>query len=125
LLVLPGAWLWKSARHRATRAVGLALLAVSVAITAIAVAVNGGQLAYNFRDGYSRVAEWVSPSVDLPQALPSFFRQTPGGATMRGAIWVVSIVLIWLGLIRLPSRWMVATTPLALAAAIMLSTTVI
>ena len=64
LLVLPGAWIWKSARRSGTRALGFALLLMSVTITAIAVTVDGGQLAFNFRDGYSRVAEWLSPLVD-------------------------------------------------------------
>jgi hypothetical protein len=104
LLVLPGAWIWKSARHSGTRAIGFALLVLSIALTAIAVIVDGGQLAYNFRDGYSRVAQWLSPLVDLPQAQPSFFRQTPGTATMYASIWVVSIALAWLALKQLTSR---------------------
>lgn len=104
LLVLPGAWLWKSARHAATRAMAVALLAVSVTITAAMVTVDGGRLAYNFRDGYSRFAEWLSPLVDLPQGLPSFFRQGSGDAIVRAAIWMVSVLLAWLAL------WMVERT---------------
>ena len=126
LLILPGAWLWESARHSATRAIGFALLVVSLAITAALVIVDGGQLAYNFRDGYSRFAEWLSPLVDLPQALPSFFRQTSGGAVVRALIWAASIVLAWLAPEAASSkRGLAAAAPLSLAMAAMLSTTII
>jgi len=126
LLVLPGAWIWKSARHSGTRAIGFALLVLSIGLTAIAVIVDGGQLAYNFRDGYSRVGQWLSPLVDLPQALPSFFRQTPGTATMYASIWVVSIALAWLALKQLTSRSkLAAAAPPALAIAVMASATLV
>jgi len=77
------------------------LLFMSVAITSVMVTVDGGQLAYNFRDGYSRVAEWLSSSVDLPAALPSFFRQTPAAATATAAIWLMCVAAGWAGLGRL------------------------
>jgi hypothetical protein len=126
LVVLPGAWLWKSTRHSATRAIAFGLLVVSVAITAAVVVVEGGQLAYNFRDGYSRFAQWLSPLVDLPQALPSFFRQTSGAACARALIWTAAIVLAWLALKHASSkRSLAAATLVSLATAAMVSTTII
>ena len=122
LLILPAGYLWKEARHPATRSIGFALLLVSIGITALVVSVDGGQLAYNFRDGYSRLAEWMSPLVDLPQALASFFRQTPGGASLRALIWCSSIVLAWVVLkVSRTWRWLAAATPLCLAIVLMMS----
>src|SRR5205085_2329174 len=122
LLVLPGAWLWKWARHSGTRALGFALLIMSVAITAVSVIVDGGQLAYNFRDGYSRLGEWLSPLVDFPQALPSYFRQTPAGADARALVWLAAVAFAWLALKQSASRrWLAVATPLALAIAVMCS----
>jgi hypothetical protein len=133
LLVLPGAWLWKSARDSATRAVGMAALVVSLAITAALVVVDGGHLAYNFRDGYSLAAEWLSPIVDLPQGLPSFFRQTSGAALFRALCWIVPILGAWLALRTIerkrPAEASRATlafaTPVWLAVATMLSLDVV
>jgi hypothetical protein len=120
LVVLPVAWLWRAARHPATRAVGLALLATSIAVTALTIVVDGGQLAYNFRDGYSRFAEWLSPLVDLPQALPSFFRLTPAGATGCALIWVAAIVVGWFALTQVSSRRRLPTATLLSAATVVM-----
>jgi hypothetical protein len=129
LLALPGAWLWKSARYSATRALSLALLAISLATTVALVGVDGGRLAYNFRDGYSLAAERFSPVVDLPQGLPTFFRQTPAGAVLRAIIWVLAMVAAWLTLRaieRKTSRSVLAlATPACLAAAVMLALSVV
>src|SRR5258706_414089 len=126
LLVLPGACLWKSARHSASRAVAFALLVVSIAITVLAITVDGGQLAYNFRDGYSRLAEWLNPLVDLPQALPSFFRQSSAGAAGRALVWTTSIVLAWLALKNVSSKQgLAAATPIYLAIGAMLATSTV
>jgi hypothetical protein len=111
----------------------VALLAVSVAITAAMVTVDGGQLAYNFRDGYSRLAEWLSPLVDLPQGLPSFFRQTPAGAVVRAAVWVAAILLAWLALRAVERKRsasdagpvLALATPACLAVAAMLALTTV
>lgn len=129
LLALPGAWLWKSSSF-STRAIGLAALLVSLAITAVMALVDGGRLAYNFRDGYARAAEWLSPLVYIPQGLPSLFRQTPFGAWVRASFWfaaVFGVVLLVRGLeARGASRAKLAfATPVALAIAVMLSLTAI
>jgi len=124
LLALPSAWLWSGAKHRATRAMAIAALLVSLVVTALMVSVDGGRLAYNFRDGFSRLAEWVSPTVDLSTALPSFFRQTSSGAVFRAAVWLVPFTLGWMVLQRVQSR---GSLPLAtgftVAAATMIAAT--
>jgi hypothetical protein len=114
LLALPGAWLWKSTPHSSTRAVGLAALLVSLAITGTLVSADGGRLAYNVRDGYARAAEWLSPIVDLSRGLPSFFRQTSGGAVTRACIWIAAL-LVSVGVLRIFERRRVTRSMLALA----------
>jgi hypothetical protein len=88
LFAIPAASLWSSASLRSTRALGLAALTVSLLLTATLAGAEGGVLAFNSRDGYSRAAEWVSPLIDFPLGLPSFFRQAPGGAVLRASVWV-------------------------------------
>ncbi|MSO55549.1 MAG: hypothetical protein EXQ55_01305 [Acidobacteria bacterium] len=131
LLALPGAWLWKSARRGSTRAIAVALLAISVAITAALVSVEGGRLAYNFRDGYSLAAERFSSIVDLPQGLPTFFRQTTAGAVLRATIWLLAVSGAWIALRIVerrsskPGPALALATPACLAAAIMLALSIV
>ncbi|HSL22200.1 MAG TPA: hypothetical protein VK886_11750 [Vicinamibacterales bacterium] len=67
---------WAAATSRTARGTALGALAIS-AVTTLAVAHgDGGRLAYNTRDGYSRWLEWISPLGDLPLGFPSFFRWT-------------------------------------------------
>jgi hypothetical protein len=98
LLALPGAWLWGETRSGATRAMAATLLMLSVAITLSLLVVESGRLVYNFRDGFSLAAERLSPIVDVPRGLPSFFRQTPVGATFRGFVWAAIFVAAFLAL---------------------------
>jgi hypothetical protein len=126
LLVLPGARLWVTPQRSVTRMVAMTLLLTSIAMTAMTVIVNGGQLAYNVRDGYSRLAEWMNPLVDLSQALPSFFRQSPGAAVLRSLVWLANLGIAW-ALLRYttPSRWRRLAAPVLLATAITLSATIV
>jgi hypothetical protein len=122
LLAVPGAWLWKDARHAATRAIAIALLLVSISITLSLVVVDAGRLVYNFRDGYSLAAERLSPLVDLPQGMPSFFRQSVAGAVLRAAIWLAAMSGAWMLLRIVERRSLLAlATPACLAAALMIA----
>ena len=87
LFSIPAAFLWSSSSMRATRSVAVAALTASLLATAMMVMVDGGRLAHNTSDGYARAAEWMSPLTDLPLALPSFFRHTPGDAVLRAGVW--------------------------------------
>ncbi|MCM3878593.1 MAG: hypothetical protein ND807_00655, partial [Vicinamibacterales bacterium] len=126
LLALPGAYLWKEARHSATRAMAIALLLASAGISLSLVVVDSGRLAYNFRDGYSLAAERLSPIVDLPQGLPTFFRQSSAGAVSRAVIWLAAMWFAWLALRLVERRFarsgraaLALATPACLAAAVM------
>ena len=123
LLAVPAAWLWSATPRSSTRAVGLALLAMSLAATAVLAVPPEWLLAYNQRDGYARAAEWINPLVDVPLALPSFFRSTPGPAVLRAAVWLGCLWAAAVALrlverkIRRPGALALAT-PLCFAAAI-------
>lgn len=132
LLALPGAWLWRHTRHAATRAIATALLLLSMGITLSLVVVEDGRLAYNFRDGYSLAAERLSPLVDLPKGLPSFFRQTSAGATLRGTIWVAVMCGAVLALRAVERRTppnaraaLALATPASMAVAMMIAVTIV
>ncbi len=132
LLVIPGAFLWNVTRHEATRAVAIALLLLSVGITLSLVGVDAGRLVYNFRDGYSLAAERLSPLVDLPQGMPSFFRQSSAGAVLRAMIWFAAVAAAWLTLrvfeqrsIRNVRAVLALATPVCLAAAVMTAVTLV
>jgi hypothetical protein len=88
LLAVAGAWWWASTERVAIRAVGLIALVFTLGSTLALVAVDRGMTAYNVRDGYGRSAEWINPVVDAALALPSFFRQTTGGAVVRACLWI-------------------------------------
>jgi hypothetical protein len=101
LLAVPAAWLWTAAPRRATHAAAIGALTGSLFITAALAMVDGGRLVYNGLDGYGRFAEWVSPIVDLPLALPSFFRQGTREAIGRAAIWIFFLLAAVAALRRL------------------------
>jgi hypothetical protein len=115
LLILPTAWLWGRPLSGATRTLAFVLLAASISITATMATVDGGRLAYNFRDGVSLFAEWLSPLVDLPRGLPSFLRQSSLGATARAAVWIVAILVAWLAVLAIERRRERSCGALALA----------
>jgi hypothetical protein len=117
LLVLPGAWLWQDARRMTTRAVALASLVLSVFMTAMLVGPRGNSLAFNDRDGFSLGLEWLNALVDLPRGVPSFFRQTPGGALARAALWMLPLAGAWLALRTVEHRSRAASARAALALA--------
>lgn len=91
LMGLPAAWLWAATTRVSTRAAGIAALFVSVLTTAALAAVDGGRLAYNEFDGYSRFADWTTPVVDVALGLPTFVRQSADAAMVRALVWIVSL----------------------------------
>lgn len=86
MLGVPAA-VWWASRGSAGKAVGGVALAVTALITVSLVVGQDGRLIFNDRDGFGRWLEWVSPLVDLPRAVPSFFRSTPLGVVWRSALW--------------------------------------
>jgi hypothetical protein len=124
MLAIPSAWLWATTPRASTRAAGIGLLVLSLMTTATLVSVDSGRLAFNVRDGYARGAEWMNALVDVPLALPSFFRHTPQVAAARAAVWIAfmaAAVLALRGLERRtdPRSSFALALPLAFAVAVM------
>jgi len=131
LLALPAAALWAEARSAGTRAMAATLLVMSVVITISLVVVDSGRLVYNFRDGFSLAAERLSPIVDLPRGMPSFFRQTWPGAVARGAIWIGALCGAFLAVAAIGRRpdarreTLAWAAPACVAVAIMVALTLV
>lgn len=95
-LGVAAARIWHDARTAATRATGLAALGISVLVTAALALPDRGSLLLNFRDGVALWLEWGNDLIDVPRALPSLFRDTPGQAWLKAGIWCASAAASWL-----------------------------
>lgn len=129
-LAIPIAIAWRAAERRGTRACLLALLGLTMFTTGVLVFVNGGRLAYNVRDGYGLLADWMNRSIDLQRGLPSFFVHAARARFyVEIAIWAGAIAAAWLivrAVVRGGGRLRAATAVvLTLAAAAMGSLTAV
>ena len=91
MMTVPAAVWFARAASISSRVAGIAALLVSLLMTATIAAVGRGGFVFNDRDGFSRVAMWLSPVVDLPRALPSLFQSPPGTMVMQAAVWLVAV----------------------------------
>jgi hypothetical protein len=91
LLAVPAACWFATARSVAARTSGLAALLISLLMTATFAFVDRGAFVFNFRDGRSRVAAWLSPVVDLTRAVPSLFQNPPGTVLLQTVIWLLAL----------------------------------
>jgi hypothetical protein len=81
---------WAESGRRG-RTVSLALLGLSCLITGTMTLARGGRLVFNSRDGFARWLDFIAPSVDLPRALPSFFRDGRPLAFAQAAAWLLAL----------------------------------
>ncbi len=141
LLAISAAAAWAAATERGTRAVMMAALFATGFVSGILVLVDHGRLAYHARELYAGWLPWLSRTVDLQRALPSFFaRQRVLGRarTMETAfyveiaVWVAVLaaawlVLRWVGARRATARRTALATAAAavLAAAVMLACAIV
>ena len=91
LLVVPAAVWFSAAKSAAARTATLSALLVSLFMTATIAAVGRGALLFNFRDGMSRVALWLTPVVDLTKALPSMFQNPLPTVLLQTVVWLAAI----------------------------------
>jgi len=91
LLVVPAAVWFATAKSVAARTASLSALVVSLFMTATVASVGRGALLFNFRDGMSRVALWLTPVVDLTKALPSMFQNPLPTVLLQTAVWLAAI----------------------------------
>ena len=97
--------LW-ARQDAAGRSLSIGLLGFSVLIAAVLAFGDDGGLAYNHADGRARWLDWSAPLVDLPRALPSFFRAGAGRVHRAPAmivhlvtpaiVWSVSMLIGWI-----------------------------
>ncbi|HTM33925.1 MAG TPA: hypothetical protein VL263_21580 [Vicinamibacterales bacterium] len=103
VLTLPLAVLWSRGRP-ATRALTLVLLAISIVLIVPRVIVDGGGLAYNERDGYDLLLDWVNRSVNLPLAWPSLHRDVVADAWRDIIAWSVTGTVVVAGAMWIANR---------------------
>jgi hypothetical protein len=94
-LSVPAAAFWAGARRRASRVVAAGALAVTALLSAVFLGVDHGRLAFNFRDGYALLCDWLSPAADLSEALPSLIRDPLTVAAWRIVAWLGAALLCW------------------------------
>lgn len=111
--------------ERAGRAVCLLLLGLSGLVTATMTLARGGRLIFNTRDGFARWLDFAAPNVDLPRAVPSFFRDGRPLAFAQAAAWLAALTLVILAiraLVRVGERSRGGRVPLRLSVAVPLIT---
>jgi hypothetical protein len=91
LLAIPAACWFARIESAGARTAGYFALLVSVLTTATMALVDRGAFVFNFRDGMSRVAMWLSPVIDLTRALPSMFQNGPAVVWLQAAVWLAAV----------------------------------
>ena len=89
---------WHAAKTSATRVFGLAALVASVVMTAVLLGPDRGRLLMNERDGIALWLEWASDLVNLPNGMPSVFRDAPVESWLKCLAWAACAGASWLAL---------------------------
>lgn len=72
------------------RTVALLLLFVSMAMVIPRLTEESGRFVYNSRNAFDPTIEWLSPSVDLSQGLPSAHRDPPAIVLRDASVWLLA-----------------------------------
>jgi hypothetical protein len=105
VLLLPAtmlvAWLYHHTSRVWARSAIVAAALMGWMSVAVRTSVDGGILLYNIRDGYDLLLDWLSPTVNLPLALPSFHRDVVPLAVRDSLVWTATLAIAlgatWLG----------------------------
>lgn len=89
---LPIAWLFVHAPVWGRAVIGAAAI-VGGFFVVLRTLVDAGILLYNGRDGYDLLLDWLSPTVNLPLAFPSFHRDVVPAAVSDSLIWTLAMVV--------------------------------
>jgi hypothetical protein len=100
-MALPAAVFWASVRSRTTRVSAAGALVVTIFACAVLVFAQDGRLAFNEREAPAVWLEWLNGSVDLPNALPMWFRAREAPLLGPIVIWISAGLLGWLVLRRI------------------------
>lgn len=101
VLLLAVAW---AGGRLPVRTLFVALAGVGVANAALRLMLDRGALLYNLRDGYDRLLDVLSRSVNLPLAFPSVHRLGVETSAILGAVWLVAAAACVVTLALLPRR---------------------
>ena len=80
---------WRDS-NRAARSMFIALGLIGVTNVVLRIVVLDGLLAYNYRDGYDLLLDWLTRTVNLPLAFPGVHRQGALLAMVLASIWVAA-----------------------------------
>jgi len=109
LMTIPCAAGWSAIRHRATRVTISAALAYTVFVSCALVFVDGGRLAYNIRQAYALLLEWLNGATDLALGAPSWWKgqEITRLVLLRDAlVWAAAFTGAWLLLRAIDAaRW--------------------
>ena len=97
LLGLGAAAYWHAA-GRPSRVFASGALVLTIVLAAVLLGVERGRMAFNFRDGYALLLDWLSPVADLANAAPSMLRDRPDLARVRVGWWAGGAAAVWLAL---------------------------
>lgn len=135
VMTIPCAVGWTAIRHRATRVTVWAALAYTAFVSCALIFVGGGRLAYNIRQGYALLLEWLNGATDLALGAPSWWKGqdiTRLDLVRDAAVWVGAFVAAWLLLRSVETRrWfrtrgaLAAAAGWAFAIAVMVALTVV
>ena len=97
-MALPAAAFWTSATSRATRVTATGALVVTLFACGVLVFAQDGRLAFNEREASAVWLEWLNGNIDLPHALPMWFRAREAPLFGPIGLWCAAGVLAWLAL---------------------------
>lgn len=116
-LAMPAAAAWAAMSSRATRITAAGALVVTAFASAVLVFASDGALAFNSRETYALWLEWLNSSVNLPRALPVWWRDNEGPLFRGIAIWLTAAVAAWFLLRALERRGWIGRRAIAGATA--------
>lgn len=103
-MAIPAAAAWASMSSRATRVTAGAALVVTAFASAVLVFAQDGALAFNTRETYAAWLDWLNGSVNLPRALPVWWRDTEVPLFRGVVVWLLAGFTGWMVLRWLDAR---------------------
>lgn len=97
-MAIPAAAAWASMARRATRASAVGALLFTAFASAVLVVASDGWLAFNEREVPANWLPWLNGMVDLPKALPMWWRNREAPLFRGILIWGAAAMAAWLGL---------------------------
>lgn len=118
-MALPAAAFWAAVTNRATRVTAAGSLLVTLFACMVLVGVQDGRLAFNEREASAVWLEWLNGNIDLPHALPMWFRARELPLFLPLLFWTAAAILAWIVLRIIDRRMRIQTiAPFGVTAAV-------